>query len=97
MKLTIPEMESLLRVLFEMLRARGVESVDTAQRDFYWSVLSDDWLNFQQEPKPAVGSLDDDIEELKRLLSEDSDPSLVDLERIATVLRLLADDLSRSR
>lgn len=94
MKLTIPEMELLLAVLLEMLRARGIEAVETGQRDLYWSVLSGDWLDFQKEPKAAVGSLDDDFKELRRLLSRDSCASLVDLERIAAVLRLLADDLS---
>ncbi len=94
MKLTVNEIEALLRVLIEMVRKRGIVSVETGQRDLYWSVLPGDWTDFQKEPKPAVGSLDDDLKELRRLLSGDSCASPIDLERIAAVLRLMADDLS---
>ena len=94
MKLKLAEIEACTRVVFEMLRARGVEGVETGQRDFYWSVLSEDWVNFQEEPNLGVGSLDEDVLGLTKLLSEDSCASVLDLERIASVLRLLADDLS---
>lgn len=95
--MTLIELEACFQLLLEMLRSRGVESVETGQHDLYWSILSEDWLNFQNEPEPAVGSLDDDLRELKRVASGESIASLVDLERIGAVLKLLADDLSRAQ
>lgn len=94
MKLTVTELEACFKALIKMLGSRDVEFADTAHRDLYWSILSDDWLDFKKSPVPVVGSLDDDFAMLKKLLSDDSAASLVDLERMATVLRLLADDLA---
>ena len=95
MKLTLAQIEACFALLVDMLRRRGIEELETGQRDFYWSVLSGDWLDFNKEPKVAVGSLDDDFAELRRLLSEDSWPSSVDLDRLSSVLRLLSEELDR--
>lgn len=93
MRLTLDELETCLFSVLAMLRSRGIEFAETDRRDFYWSVLSGDWLDFQKEPDIAVGSLDDDVQGLRRLLSDPSGASAIDLERLAAVLKLLSEDL----
>ena len=71
---------------------------DTGDRDFYWYVLTDDWLDFQKKPKHSVGSLvDDDIVGLERLARASKPPDILDLERMSAVLKLLAEDLGSDR
>jgi hypothetical protein len=72
-------------------RSRGVDNVDIDNNDYYWTILSGDWLNFQEKPEPAVGSLEDDILELKKLLAEPSRASSVDLERLSAILKFLSE------
>lgn len=92
MKLTIDEVERCFEVLVRMLRDRNVTDIDTRDRDIYWCVMSGDWLDFTAEAKISVGSLDDDFSELKKLTAKNPFPTKVDLERLAAVFRLLAED-----
>jgi hypothetical protein len=48
-----------------------------------------------QEPvTPAVGSLDDDMTELRKLLADPDRASAVDFDRIAAILKLLSAKLA---
>ena len=94
MKLALTELEECIAIAFDRLRSRGVAAIETGERDFYWTVLSDEWVDFDQEPKLAVGSLDDDIEGLKSLLEDSSAFSVVDLERLSALLKFLAEEAS---
>ena len=92
MKISLEEVEQCFAILIKMLRSRGVAGIDTSGRDYYWCVLSGDWLEFEDEAKISVGSLEDDLLELQKLTTEDAFPTAVDLERFAAVFRLLAED-----
>jgi len=95
MKLTLADIESCFELLADMLRSKGVEEIETGQHDFYWTVLSGDWLDFAKEPKAAVGSLDDDFAEIKKVVAGESSPSTIDFERLAAVLKLLSEELDQ--
>ncbi len=94
MSLTLSELEKCFEILVKMMKDRGLSEVASKNKDLYWSVLSEDWLSFQAEPVPAVGSLDDDLSGLKNLLIRDTAPSVVDVERMSAILKLIAHDLS---
>lgn len=96
MKLTLDEIQECFHALVAMLNSQHLVEIETGNHDLYWLVLGGDWLSFSGEPTPAVGSLDDDFKELKRLASGVTAPTSVDLERLASVLRLLSEKISSS-
>ena len=91
--MTLDELERCVHLMLAYARARGIDKI-AFDDDLYWTVTSPEWLKPYSEPTPAVGSLDDDREELNRLLSDPSRASSVDLERLSHVLRYLSDQLS---
>lgn len=62
--------------------------------DEYWIITTDEWNKFDAEPKPAVGSLNDDINFLKSVIKEDLNISYLELERLASILRALSEVLT---
>lgn len=94
--MNLDELEQCFKALVWKLRADGLDSFEAAPNDFYWVVTSPDWLEMSREPKPAVGSLIDDCAVLTQLANDPSRATAVDLERLASVLRLLSDRLAAS-
>jgi hypothetical protein len=85
-----------LRICLDILLAHasnvhGFSSVDLHGLDTYW--LVSDWLNVSEQPQAVVGSLADDMDELKKLVANPDRASALDLERLGTLLRLLSDQL----
>lgn len=95
--MTMDEIQRCLSLLLEHASRQGLTGIDAGNVDFYWTMTSEDWLVADIEPKPAVGSLHDDIAELKRLLTDPDRASSVDLDRLASILRLLSDHLTSTR
>lgn len=93
--MNLEDIENCFHILMEHARSGGVTQLDLRDRDFYWTIVSPDWLNIYVEPKPSVGSLRDDHEELVKLLHDPSRASAVDLERLAHLIRYLSDELVR--
>lgn len=91
MPLSLQNLRTCLHHVSKMLQDRGIEEVTNGADDFYWTVDSDTRCDVSQDPEINVGSLIDDIAELQKLLAEPSRASVVDLERLASVLRYLAD------
>ncbi len=90
MEISLKELEKCFSLLFRHLRRGGIREVGSGSHDYYWVVLNNEWLVFDKEPKPAVGSLDDDIAELKELAKGPSRLSSVDFERLAAILKFIA-------
>jgi hypothetical protein len=80
--------------LTKSYQERGVTSVRIDDMDMYWVIQSPEWTDFQQEPKPSVGSLRDDWQMLQRVL-EDGVPTVVDFDRLAAMLRAVSAHLTR--
>ena len=95
MKITVQEIETCFALLMKKVKDHGVTSIETGQYDLYWSVPTDEWLDFQEEPNLVVESLDEDIRNLRRLIFKDSEVSLTDLDRMASILRLIASELEK--
>jgi hypothetical protein len=95
MKIDFKELERWFLMLLAHARARGLSSADAAAADMYWTTTSEDWLlNPPREPKLGVGSLHDDILELRKSLADPQAITSVDFDRLASVLRLISHQLS---
>lgn len=92
--MTIDELEKCILRLLSLARSRGVVNIDPGSRDYYWNVPAPAWVDMTKEPKLAVGSLEDDVSELSKLLDNPDRASAVDLDRAAVLLRMISDDLS---
>lgn len=88
--MTIDDFEKLISLLLQDLRARGVGEIEPGDIDLYWTIVDDEWRVSGSTPQPAVGSIDDDLAELGRSLTDPERRSLVDVTRCAAVLRLLS-------
>lgn len=57
----------------------------------YWIITTDEWNEFKDNPKPAVGSLAEDIEYLKKSIANNKINSYVDFDRLASILRAISE------
>lgn len=80
------DLERCVQLLMEHARLRGVDEITFGDSDLYWTVSSPEWMQLYADPKPAVGSSTDDEEELQKMITEE-DPSAVDFDRVAHLLR----------
>jgi len=90
MKLNLSDLYNSFKFLLEECEAYGLSEIEITD-DFYWSMGIDEMFDFQTQPSPptTVGSLCDDYEWIKRMLSEDTATSL-DFERLAHLLLAVA-------
>ncbi len=95
MKITIEtkEIELLLRKTINKLKSEKRDEF-TFIYDEYWIITTDEWNNFDVEPKPVVGSLKDDINFLKTVIAEDLSITYLELERLASILRAISENLT---
>ncbi|MCP4600245.1 MAG: hypothetical protein GY847_06885 [Proteobacteria bacterium] len=91
MEIPLQDLEKCFLLLFRLLHEGGFREVNPGNYDYYWRVLAKESFMFDKEPELAVGSLDDDIEELKNLAKDPSRASSVDFERLAAVLIYLSE------
>lgn len=88
-----------LRECFDILLhhvevVHGVKELAIESCDYYWSVSPAQWLSMDAKPELVVGSLVDDVNELKKLISNPDRASAVDIDRTASLLRFLSDQIS---
>lgn len=96
MKMSLNEIETCVSMLIKHAMSRGVSHVDTTKHDLYWNIPSDEWVDLTKDPTISTGSLGDDILELRSLLSDPSRASVCDMDRVASILRLLSQILQDS-
>jgi len=83
-----------LRQLFERLLRRLDDEV-TLNTDYYLTITTDEWERVGENPEPAIGSLHDDWNELRRTLrDEERYFSAVDIDRVASLLRAISEELA---
>lgn len=89
----VNDLKKLFQMIIEQLKIlEGVDEIDV-DKDMYRFVPTDKWQSFEQQP--LIGSLFDDVDELKKLLSDtDRVISYVDFDRIASVLKYISEKLN---
>lgn len=90
---------SELKLLWEKLFYRISESVEEElvldSIDMYWSAGAPECYDMNEEPSLVVGSLKDDLIELKKLLECNDRPvAYINLERFAAVLKAISQELN---
>lgn len=86
----INEIETLFKLVIEKLKKDNIDNIQV-NIDEYWIILTDKWANFKVPPKPAVGSLKEDVHFLKKSIEEKEIFSYSDFDRLATLLRVISE------
>lgn len=89
-RITIDEIKTLFKLSIEKLEADRIVEIEI-NIDEYWIILADEWSNFKEEPKPAVGSLTEDIDYLKRAIKEGAMFSYSNFDRLASLLHAISE------
>ena len=86
------EIEKLFRHTISLLNDVDFKHFN-AETDYYSFIPTEGW-NELEEPEILIGSLYDDVTELKRVVDNDIPFSSVDLDRLASVLRAISQKIS---
>ena len=89
-EINIKEIEVLFKLVIERLKNDRLTSVEF-NNDEYWIITTDEWDRFESFPKPAVGSIKDDLEFLRATIKENVIYSYSDFDRLATILRAISE------
>jgi len=89
-EINIKEIEVLFKLVIEKLKNDRFTSVEF-NNDEYWIITTDEWDRFEGFPKPAVGSIKDDLEFLRATIKENVIYSYSDFDRLATILRAISE------
>lgn len=96
MKVNLLELGKMVQCIINRAIESGIEEIDI-DVDYYWVVASSDLVNFQTENhKINVGSFIDDYENLEKLVKSNREPSVVDFDRIANVIKIVGEEVSYS-
>jgi len=93
MNVTVGELRILFDKLMNKMEQEGLISLDINDIDYYWIVSSDEWTNFESDVSLDVGSLIDDWKSLQKVISEEHIPTYVDFDRLASILRAVAETI----
>lgn len=88
MEIKTKELEGLFQLIIEKLEKSNINSIEF-DTDWYWEICNDEIIDFKKEPSPVVGSLSDDIDIVKRILSGKMPFSYMDFDRIAAILKVI--------
>lgn len=84
------ELLQVIHVLSECIDRNFGDNIIIDDKEFYWDVPLDQVFNYSQEPKELdMGQLLCDIEDLTRLLDEESIAVSYDLVKMSSILKLL--------
>lgn len=93
MTITVDELRTVARVLFERLEERGHSTVEIG-KDYYWEVDRDQRYNVDAEPKKlAVGQLTEDWSNLKDIVSNPDERVVYGFTWLAPILREIGESI----
>lgn len=91
MTITIDELRILFEKVIEKLQQDDIDTISSIEKlDYYWTIPTSQWTKLDADAKPVLGSLVDDWECLQEVISSDNILSIVDLERIAAILKAMS-------
>lgn len=92
-KLNVEEMKILCGILLDHVKDWGIKEISfDANDDLYFKICHQDrefTEEFLDKPKYVIGSLSEDIEDLRRLLKDKEEVISIDLERIGAIFTAL--------
>ena len=95
LSITLNELQLIWEILFMKLSEAAKEKIIIDDLDMYWSVGAPECYDMLKEPSLVVGSLKDDLDELKKLLgNKDRPTAFINFERFAAVLNAISQKLN---
>jgi hypothetical protein len=96
MKVNLNEIKLILNNMLDRAKEIGFEEIDI-NADCYWVVTADDRINFEiEKPNLCVGSLIDDYNELSKALNGVNPYTVVDFDRVASIIVEIGNEISNS-
>jgi hypothetical protein len=99
MTLTVDELEQITKLLIKYIRWCGTKEISfSGDKAFYLKIYYEDRNiifdeKLSERPPYAIGSLIDDMEGLKKVLSGEYMPCNLDLERLGAILTVLGETI----
>lgn len=93
--ISIVDLIKIINICVTRITLEGVSHL-TIETDLYQFIPTDKWNDFQDDFSYAVGSLKDDWESLQKLIEDPLRVSSVDLDRLASILRAISEELMPS-
>ncbi len=87
--LSLDDIHKIIEHVFSHLKGRGIKGTGKSPDDFYWQVEADEAFIMLQDPELTVGSLYDDITELRKLINGVDWVTPNELERLAAIFSYL--------
>ncbi len=95
MKIRINELQQALNKILEAIKQRNGETFEVdVEEDYYYHIPTDGIYKIGDIPTNlTIGSLADDIEEMKKISEGENYPTSTNLNKLNSILRYLGDNL----
>ncbi|MCP4748107.1 MAG: hypothetical protein GY874_18530 [Desulfobacteraceae bacterium] len=95
LNITLKELQLLWEILYDKISKLEKKDINLEDMDMYWSVGAPECYDMSKEPALIVGSLKDDLDEVKKLLkNKDRPATFVDLDRFSAILNAISQKLN---
>lgn len=95
MNINVANLKKIVNLVLEEYISNNGSIIET-EEDNFWYIDTADALEFSRSPDNiCVGSLIDDYESLEKLLSEGRGVNILDLDRIANVIKFISLEIER--
>jgi hypothetical protein len=95
LNINLCELQLIWEILFNKLSGATNKKITIGDLDMYWSVRAPECYDMMRKPNLVVGSLRDDIDELRKLLEDKDRPAaFINLDRFAAVLYAISQKLN---
>ncbi len=92
MKVSKSKLLRLLELVMHRLEQVGQDPIEV-DTDLYLIIPSDEWDKVEESPTPAIGSLEDDWDNLCKTIDQEEILAISDFDRLAAILRAISEEL----
>ncbi len=94
MKIAVKDLKALCKIILTKMETSGFDYIEI-DIDLYRNISFEDTCNLNTEtPEFLVGSLVDDWNSLKKVLDKQNPPTIVDFERLGTIIKLIGNSIN---
>ena len=94
MTVTVEEIQTALNSILDSIKGRGDLEVEILE-DYFWDISKEDLYKIEHQPNNmTLGSLSDDIEEIRKINNKDYTPVAYNLRKVSSVLRYISESIS---
>jgi len=89
-QINVDEVEKALKYLFTELRNQKGNIIDIEPVDFYWAIDGKELYDPYNNPNDlTLGQISDDLNEIKKIASKQSEPVSYDFVKLSSVLTMI--------